>query len=284
MENNRCCKTCNKTKPLEDFKPTGAKNKHGISYGYREFSCRDCSNTKAREYWVKRLSGITSRICSKCELEKSIDNFNKGRTECKECSKKYKESVKEQTKLQKQQYYLDNKEHILNRCKEYEKRNVEKVKIRKKKYRDSHKNEYRKYMETYKVNNREKRRNYDNNKLKIDINYKVKRNLRGRIWSALKGLCKSKSTIELLGCSLEEFKQYLQLKFQLGMTWDNYGSNGWHIDHIKPCDSFNLTNLEQQKQCFHYSNLQPLWATKQIAEKYGCFDCITNLEKSNKIL
>jgi len=71
---------------------------------------------------------------------------------------------------------------------------------------------------------------------------------------------KSKTSKNLLGCSLEVLKFHLECYFTKGMSWDNYGYYGWHIDHIKPCAAFDLTDPEQQKQCFHYTNLQPLWA------------------------
>ena len=64
--------------------------------------------------------------------------------------------------------------------------------------------------------------------------------------------------MKLCGCSLEKLKQHLESQFTEGMTWDNKGD--WHVDHIKPCASFDLTNPEEQKKCFHYTNLQPLWA------------------------
>jgi hypothetical protein len=56
--------------------------------------------------------------------------------------------------------------------------------------------------------------------------------------------------------------QHLKDHFLPEMNWDNYGA--WHIDHIRPCASFDLTDPEQQKQCFHYTNLQPLWAADNI--------------------
>ena len=71
-------------------------------------------------------------------------------------------------------------------------------------------------------------------------------------------------------------KQYLEKQFTKGMSWDNYGNpNGdhtscWHIDHIKPCASFDLTQEDQQKECFHYTNLQPLWAIDNL-KKGGKF-------------
>ena len=69
-----------------------------------------------------------------------------------------------------------------------------------------------------------------------------------------------------LGCNKEEFILYFQAKFTEGMTWENHGE--WHIDHIKPCSLFNLLNEEEQKKCFHYTNLQPLWAFENLSK--GC--------------
>ena len=66
--------------------------------------------------------------------------------------------------------------------------------------------------------------------------------------------------MDLAGCDIEYLVEYLEDQFQAGMSWENHGRDGWHIDHIKPCASFDLTKLEDQKQCFHYTNLQPLWA------------------------
>ena len=68
---------------------------------------------------------------------------------------------------------------------------------------------------------------------------------------------------------MEEFKLYLQSKFKPGMHWNNHGLYGWHIDHIRPCSSFNFLEESEQRACFHYTNLQPLWAKD-------------NLEKNNK--
>jgi hypothetical protein len=99
---------------------------------------------------------------------------------------------------------------------------------------------------------------YKRNRLKLDINYKIRCNLATRIWYALKDICKSKSTEKLLGCNIDFLREHLQKQFKPGMSWSNYGK--WHIDHIKPCASFNLNKPNEQKKCFHYKNLQPLWA------------------------
>jgi hypothetical protein len=103
-----------------------------------------------------------------------------------------------------------------------------------------------------------------------NIGFRIAGNLRSRIRIALKGICKSKSTVKLLGCSIKYFKNYLKSKFLEGMSWKNYGYYGWHIDHIRPCTTFDLSNPEEQHKCFHYTNLQPLWAKDNLikSDKY----------------
>jgi hypothetical protein len=125
-----------------------------------------------------------------------------------------------------------------------------------------------KYSREYKQKNKDilriKVREYSKNKYHTDINYRLSVILRGRLWKAISRESKKSSALDLLGCTIEELKIYLEQKFVDGMTWVNYGE--WHIDHIKPCCSFDLTDLEQQKLCFHYTNLQPLWAKDNITK------------------
>jgi len=74
----------------------------------------------------------------------------------------------------------------------------------------------------------------------------------------------------LLGCSISFLKIFLEAKFKEGMTWENHGE--WHIDHIKPCASFNLLNDDEQKKCFNYTNLQPLWALENLSKGFKYVD------------
>jgi hypothetical protein len=87
--------------------------------------------------------------------------------------------------------------------------------------------------------------------------------MRTRIPKALKRNQKAGSTLILLGCSISELRVHLEKQFRRGMTWKNYGPV-WHIDHIRPCASFDLTVPEQQRECFNFSNLQPLFAVENI--------------------
>jgi hypothetical protein len=104
-----------------------------------------------------------------------------------------------------------------------------------------------------------------------DINYKIASRIRNTIRVALNGGRKSAGTEELMGCSFGFLMGYIESKFTEGMSWANYGQFGWHIDHVVPISSFNLSIPEQQKKCFGYLNLQPLW----------WYD---NLRKGNKLV
>jgi hypothetical protein len=93
----------------------------------------------------------------------------------------------------------------------------------------------------------------------------MKHYLGTRIRKVLNGLIKkSKSTQELIGCDIEQLWIHLEKSFKSGMTRKNYGK--WHVDHIIPCASFDLTKPEEQAKCFHYTNLQPLWASENLAK------------------
>lgn len=99
-----------------------------------------------------------------------------------------------------------------------------------------------------------------------DPNFKLKRLLRARLKESLKlkGQAKTGSHIRSLGCSVDFLKSYLESKFKPGMLWSNWCLRGWHVDHIKPLASFDLTDPAQLAEACHYTNLQPLWAKENI--------------------
>ena len=107
---------------------------------------------------------------------------------------------------------------------------------------------------------------------------KLANGLRSRVLSALQaqGCKRANNTMKLLGCSCSELKLHLESLWLPGMTWENRGYYGWHIDHIAPCASFDLSNPEQQKKCFHYTNLQPLWWIDNL-KKNSRTDCSVRL-------
>lgn len=123
------------------------------------------------------------------------------------------------------------------------------------KYRKENSGEFYKY---YKV--------YEKNRKQTDPEFKLAKNLRSRLGKAISQIKaeKSDSTLNLTGCTIKELKNYLEEQFTEGMTWDNHGD--WHIDHIKPICAFDLSSEEEQKRCFHFTNLQPLWAEDNLSK------------------
>ena len=118
--------------------------------------------------------------------------------------------------------------------------------------------------------NREKHRAYSTSyhatRRKVDPLFKLRTNLSSLVANNFKakGWSKTSKTQALLGCTFEEFVAHLQSKFEEGMTLENHGD--WHIDHIKPCAT--ATSAEELAALFHFTNLQPLWATENLSK--GC--------------
>lgn len=172
----------------------------------------------------------------------------------------------EQKRQYERDYYARNKERFKKKRREQYL-----------KHRDSELKRSAEYRQTYYASHREeilakakaKRsiiREQIRERLRNDPQFKLSLRLRYRIWKALKqqSATKSKRTLALIGCSIETLKNHLESQFLPGMTWDNYGT--WHVDHILPCAFFDLSNVEEQEKCFHFSNLQPLWASDNISK------------------
>jgi len=211
------------------------------------------------------------KVCSKCQQEKdntefSVDQHKKDglHSSCKTCDN---------------QYYTDNKTRIRERQKTWRSKNKSLIKNLNKEWYKNNKERSNKYSSVYQKTNRDKinkryKYRYDN-----DIAFRVSQNYRTRVRRALKGKWKSGQTLELLGCNIAELKIHLEKLFTDGMNWDNYGVGvtKWQIDHIIPCAVFDLTDPVEQKQCFHYTNLQPLWQIDNIRKS----DEIENLTGRN---
>jgi hypothetical protein len=187
--------------------------------------------------------------------QKTQQYYQKNREVIKEKSKKYRKEHKQYIKLWKQKNYLKNKIKILSQMKIY---------------RQNHKPEAKEYAKKYNKENRKQLNKYIRKYLENPLKLLIARS-RNRMWSVLKGKTKSDTTKKLIGCSIEDLKKHLERQFTKGMSWSNWGrgwnnkgKKQWHVDHIIPCASFDLRITEQQKICFNYSNLQPLWAEDNL--------------------
>lgn len=105
-------------------------------------------------------------------------------------------------------------------------------------------------------------------RLKNDPQFKLHSRLNTRISQALKkqGVVKAAKTAELIDAEIADFRAYLAANWEEGMSWENYGRDGWHVDHIRPCASFDLTDTEQQLVCFNWRNLRPMWGAANVSK------------------
>jgi len=158
----------------------------------------------------------------------------------------------------------NNPEKYMATKKEWVKRNRNKVKAYRKKHYEKHKEKTAPLLAAYKKSHPEIARRRRKERMASDPTYSLIIKLRKRVAKVLKGKSKSTSTLELLGCSAEEYRQHLESQFTPGMTWGNHAFDGWHIDHIRPLSSFDLTDPAQQREAFHYTNCQPLWAKDNL--------------------
>lgn len=198
-------------------------------------------------------------------------NVYEGR--CLECQRIKQKIYRDKNKDKAKQYFLkwkeDNKEHHKLQQKDYYSNNKDKIKIKKQIYASKNKDKLSAYHRKYYKENkyaRDRRNRYEYERMRKDPSYRMKKMLRGRCQNAIRNQSGNKAykTQELLGCNMKYFMEYIEKKFLPDMFWGNYGE--WHIDHIIPCASFDLTNPEDQKKCFHYTNLQPLWATDNLSK------------------
>ncbi|MFL2517232.1 MAG: hypothetical protein ACJ0GX_11785, partial [Parasynechococcus sp.] len=131
--------------------------------------------------------------------------------------------------------------------------------------RASHDKARRQWKEKFEA---EKGMPYSTWRLKNDPQFKLHVRLNTRISDVLKkqGMVKAAKTSQLIDAEIADFKAYLSANWEEGMSWDNYGKDGWHVDHIRPCASFDLTEEEQQLACFNWRNLRPMWASENISK------------------
>lgn len=207
--------------------------------------------------------------CNKCLEEKPSIMF------CKDINRKCGISrwCKDCFSIQNKKYKKENKERLDLELKKYRIENKEKIKLKHIEYCKKHKKEIRSKDKEYRIKNKEKRKkwykDYYNRVEKNNIQIVIRSRLSKKLGTALKykGLKKTLYTMELLGCDIEFFIKYIEKQFLPGMTWKNYGFYGWHMDHIIPCAWFDLTNIEEQKKCFHYTNIQPMWGADNSSKQ-----------------
>ena len=188
----------------------------------------------------------------------------------KEYQRAYRAANKEKLKEIGNAYREDNKEKIKETLKAYKEANKEKIKEYRKAYEETNREKISATSKAWYKANPKKERGI-RKKILSTPEGKLIQNMRIRIYKIIKinHKIKNKHTLELLGCDGKFLKKHLEKQFSKGMSWGNYGE--WHVDHIIPIDYFlknhDFNNIEVQKECFNYSNLQPLWGLKNMKKR-----------------
>lgn len=215
--------------------------------GY-SFKCKECKS-KTRHKTKKMIipdPNINFKICIRCKINKEISNFNITSLTLDKYFPYCKECTPKKTWTKEKQKESEKK---------YIKKNIDKVREKWKKQGEK-------------------------------INRRVRDSLNHRISEALKtqNLTKRNKTFNYVGCSRDELKKWFEHIFEDGMSWDNYGK--WHIDHIVPCSSFDLSNEDEILKCFSWKNLRPCWSIENIIKGNKIIDnvIIEHNEKVNKYI
>jgi len=241
------CKTCNRELSLDSYASAGIRDHPSYLRG----SCKQCVSIKnskdpeklmEEKKYVSELHILQSegkRKCRKCDTIKDLDSFPSDfsgkchydkKTYCKQCSWDIWRVPYAKTSKFKQLKSGWDKKYA---------------------------------SKTRDIRNKLRRERYANDPL-----FKLRINLRNALGKYLRnsGVKKTKSALKLIGTDIATLKEHLENQFTVGMSWDNWATDGWHIDHIIPLSSFDLSDINEQHKAMHYTNLQPLWAKDNMSK------------------
>lgn len=222
------------------------------------------------------------KLCSKCGVIKENSEFNKhkGRKDglqtcCKLCLRA----------MNKKNYFLN-----IEKCRKYRKdhyiKNIQETKRVNKIWRQKNRDKTNKRSKLYYQLNKDNIRKKIANKRRTIPSFRMNQNMKRAVYRGLNNKKGGISWKILTDYDINKLKNHLESKFTKGMTWENYGKDGWEIDHIIPKSLFKFDSYNHPafKACWALSNLQPLWGTTRIAMNYGESDSyVGNVEKGDRI-
>lgn len=219
------------------------------------------------------------QTCCTCGVEKALSEFHKDNSRvngisprCKSCKRvsdsKYRIAHKDDIRKSNTVYYAKNSEAIKQNSKSWYENNKDRCRVVKAEWYQRNKDAVAEYKKVYNKENAERVKQYMNAYMKkryaTDINYRLKSICNKRIRDYLRD--KYLPTMDIVGCSIEFLKSWIEFQFNDTMNWNNMGTV-WHIDHVKPCSSFNFNNDDEVFECYHWSNIRPLLAKDNIIKK-----------------
>ena len=242
----KICRTCNQELSIDQY--------HKPSIG----SCKECTNKKQK---LDRLNNLEkrremNRLSYYKKRDENLERAKKYAQKTKESKAEYDKAYREQNKAKiaeyKKSWAINNSDKIFEQQKEYRENNAEKLLLKKSEYAKNNRP---------KINARKSV--YEKQRRVADPLYRLTRNTRKMVSRyMLNGKCMR--TQEIIGCTYDELKLHIEQQFTEGMTWENYGINGWHVDHIKPLAM--ASTEEEIIASNHYTNLQPLWCLDNLSK------------------
>jgi len=233
------CPKCNEVKSFDEFYKD-KRNEDGV-----RVYCKDCTKQNTRKRYHKDKEKHKQKV---------LNYYHKNKKEISEKKKKYYRENKELFRERRKKNYARSRDNELKQMKEWKANNREKIKEYNKEYKST--KEFREYRNEY------QRDQYANNEL-----YKLRKTISTFCWRVTDAVKQQKElqSLEYLGCSLDEFKLHIESLWLEGMTWENHGVDGWHIDHKIPLDWF-VKNSDDPWEANYFTNLQPLWAADNLSK------------------
>lgn len=233
-----------------------------------------------RKYGHVALRQTSSNTCMECARLKQAERYRANPERARQLKRAWVDANRDAHNARQREKYHQNpeiRERIRAQGAEWRKANPEVKRERDRAYRQANwatllecKREYDRarraadpeYVERQKATLQRSRKR----RWKTDPQFRMSCVLRNRLKDALGGTQKAATTLDLVGIDWAGLVDHIEKQFLPGMSWDNYGYETWHVDHIRPCASFDLTDPAQQRECFHYTNLQPLWAKDNLSK------------------
>lgn len=248
------CNTCQQEKDVSEFY-IAKTNKDGYSS-----QCKECIKARQTKYNISHREELRKK-----DAQYRKENYDKIRIRETSVERKaYLKQYREEHREYANNYYQQNKEKIRKQARERYQQNRDKRRQYSSQYYYDNIEKSKQYQKSYRLKNAEQIKAYDRQRHERN---RLSRILSYQIWRSLKDIKAERHWESLTAFTLQELKEDLESKFQPGMTWENQGKEGWHIDHIIPQDvffPFESENDEKFKICWSLYNLRPLWCKENL--------------------
>ena len=223
---------------------------------------------------------MTTKACGKCKNYKDLTDFGANKqaadglnSRCKPCKREadriWREANAEKKRAADRQYAKDHAVEARERARLWAAANPERHQANRKNWYDNNQDRVKELRQRWKEEHEEEVRAYMNEYIKeryrSAVNYRVKAIVSSRMRQTMKNK-EWDTTVMYLGCTMEEFREWIEHQFDPNMTWDNMGSY-WTFDHVRPCASFDLQDEMQRHLCFNWSNVRPCESVENIKKK-----------------